>query len=97
MNLVDIVKKLSDVHVPTGTVTVITVAWLYWTLEDGEVLQNKCGLLSCLATLHLCTYVPIGTCISVTVNFSNFSNFSGNEVFFPMLLTLPGLGFLKTH
>ena len=44
MNLVDIVKKLSDVHVPTGTVTVITVAWLYWTLEDGEVLQNKCGL-----------------------------------------------------
>ena len=31
---------------------------------------------------------------SVTVNFSNFSNFSGNEVFFPMLFNQLKNGFL---
>ena len=33
-------------------------------------------------------------CNSVTVNFSNFSNFSGNEVFFPMLFNQLKNGFL---
>ena len=35
-----------------------------------------------------------GAVISVTVNFSNFSNFSGNEVFFPMLFNQLKNGFL---
>ena len=38
--------------------------------------------------------VVAGNPTSVTVNFSNFSNFSGNEVFFPMLFNQLKNGFL---
>ena len=65
-----------------------------------SVMRSRCYHDVMLSCCHDCksTFAPKARArlviISVTVNFSNFSNFSGNEVFFPMVFNQLKNGFL---